>query len=481
MRNRLICISLIVCGALHTNCFAMDTSAKDTSILLFRNDCDSTEWVNFRKIYPDSCMKIIPFLQKIPIREKGSIFKETSHFVTIKDTSLLVPWSSIRDLNPFPSSWFPGKSLFNAYMLDVTRLIDRCLICNSRLLSFKFHIPYTLFSRLIPDGHLIYCENCRKQVGVVDGVNQFKRINKVQPPPKWMVGFWECQKDYHIWTTRRPQRIIMQIQEDGIVKYWSQKLSWNTSKFSPKAMWINGGFSTVRSNYLSIDKRTMYLFDSETVSINYIKGTFGKTMTLTEKGRVRSTNSTPIVTKEPWYMNKDRFRKITTPYSVFPYVPIGEWPSEKLWKNKQFTLPIKKVIQLTETAISDGSRHKIDSLKIELVTIPIFRDSTSIDLNLLFDALNIIHDSEISGNQVLVVCDSHQYLLSKLLGECYHFQKMREIVKRNDFELLDKYSSALECFSEEGYLPPLAEMKKILRKRKPKRNSSVSPLDMNKN
>ena len=58
---------------------------------------------------------------------------------------------------------------------------------------------------------------------------------------------------------------------------------------------------------------------------------------------------------------------------------------------------------------------------------------------------------------------------------------MREIVKRNDFELLDKYSSALECFCEGGYLPPLAEMKKILRKRKPKRNSSVSPLDMNKN
>lgn len=168
------------------------------------------------------------------------------------------------------------------------------------------------------------------------------------------------------------------------------------------------------------------------------------------------TDETPsyivcLVTQESWYMNKDRFRKITAPYSVFPYVPIGEWPFEKLWKDKQFSLPIKKVIQLTETAISDEDRQLIDSLKIELVTIPIFKDNTSVDLNLLFDALNIIHDSERSGNQVLIICDSQQYLLSKLLGECYHFQKSREIVKRNDFELLDKYSSALKCFCEEGY------------------------------
>lgn len=447
----------------------MDTCARDTSALvLFKKHCNTHIWDNFKKTYPDGCMNITPFLQKIPIKEKKVIRKEVSNLSSVTDTSLIVPWYSIKWLTPLPNRWLIGGSTYDAHMFDAFRLIDRCAVCNCQLLSLGFRVPFSLNSHLIPDGLLIYCENCRKQIGVVDGVNLFKRINKVQPPPKWMIGFWECKKDYHIWTTRHPHRIIMQIREDGIVKYWSQDLTWSTSEFSAEAMWINGGFNTGLSNYLNVDKNTLYLWGTETVSINSFKGFLGKTLTLTEKSTVRSTNSIPIVTKEPWYMNKDRFRKITAPYSVFPYVPIGEWPSEKLWKDKQFSLPIKKVVQLTETAISDEARQLIDSLKIELVTIPIFKDSTSVDLNLLFDALDIIRDSERSGNQVLIICNSHQYLLSKLLGECYHFQKSREMIKRNDFEVLDKYSSALKCFCEEGFLPPWEEMKKILLRRRPK-------------
>ena len=56
-----------------------------------------SDWENFKKYYPDSSVTIHPLIEMISRREARHLQNKFIALETLNDTSLIVPWHSIKD------------------------------------------------------------------------------------------------------------------------------------------------------------------------------------------------------------------------------------------------------------------------------------------------------------------------------------------------------------------------------------------------
>lgn len=159
------------------------------------------------------------------------------------------------------------------------------------------------------------------------------------------------------------------------------------------------------------------------------------------------------------------YNKISPPYTVFPNVHIGNFPNKQIRDLPSFWHSIKDAVILTDTTVSDEQKSLLDSLNIESHFIPILKDSVMIDVQKVLNILDIIHEIESKEKQVLILCDSEGHLLSKLIGECYHYQKTNKLL---DNKILQS-TNAIDYYCQKGMLPSLEELKGILRNNKRKK------------
>lgn len=416
-----------------------------------------SDWKNFMRVYPDSCRHVLPLVENISFIESKKIERNIKSKIDSKDTSYIVPWHSI--FREFP---------LNFYSFSPDRLMDRCKICNSRLLALQVYLPHELRWALEEnidiggDPQLLYCEHCHKQVGITDG-NEYYDKTRVSKIPRQMIGFWENCSSPHIWTTRGPARTILEITEEGLIKIWSESLFWQDYEFEPTCIWINSSLTFRGSYYLMLDNNKLYTFRGKDIYIHNLDDLTDKRLVVSDDVYISLKPAIPHLFRGD--KESSVYHKISPPYTVFPNVLIGNFPNMQIRDLPSFWHSIKDAVILTDTTVSDEQKSLLDSLNIESHFIPILKDSVMIDVQKVLNILDIIHEIESKGKKVLILCDSEGHLLSKLIGECYHYQKTNKLL---DNKILQS-TNAIDYYCQKGMLPSLEELKGMLRDNKRKK------------
>lgn len=393
-----------------------------------------TDWNNFQKYYPDSCKTILPIVEKVSTVQAKKIEKKIKTVIDINDSTLIVPWHSILRDDPQPV-------LFPKYLFCPWRTMNHCPICYDRLFSIEIHVPFGLISEGSCDidihhyPHLLYCGECNKQVGIVKGEEFSFKTLVAQPVPKKIVGFWRCYAWPHTYKVGYEDRIIMEITEEGILKLWSEETYWKpTYEFSPQAMWMNSRLEPLSTNYLVINDNIMFTLYQGGILINSIVQKNGHKLILSDLYEIGYSSDSynllsPARYKNARYNQKYEYKKIASPYKVFPSLQIGKFPNEKTLEDPLFWNHIDGVIYLSDEELPNVQRKILDSLHIAIHQRPIkVRQHSCIDEGTLYDVLKLISRIDKDGRQALILCNSDSNNLSKLVGECYHFLQTGELL-----------------------------------------------------
>lgn len=378
------------------------------------------DWERFMKVFPDSSRQVLPLVENISRREARLLERHIKSRIDTSDNSFIVPWHSL-------FSEIPPGFIIKPPFLAPERLMNRCDICNSRLLALQVYIPHELRIKeaISYDPQLLYCEQCHKQVGITDG-NEYINKTSVSKIPSQMIGFWENRNNPHIWTIRGPVRTVLEITEEGFVRIWSESLLWSDYEFEPKCLWINSSLTYRGSYYLMLDGDKLYTFREKYIYIHHVDYLSNKRLVLSDDCHISLNPNIPHIFRGS--KESSVYHKIERPYSVFPNVHIGYLPNKQIRNIPSFWHRISDAIVLTDTAMSEEQKFVLDSLNIESHVISILKDSVTIDIQSVLKTLDIVHDAESKNNQVLILCDSEDHLLSKLIGECYHFLQTGELL-----------------------------------------------------
>lgn len=423
---------------------------------------DANAWNRFKKHCEDSSTCIIPIIEDIPKSEARKIRKRIE---SIDDTigTVIVPWSAVTERL---SSWYT-YTVFNTY--EPKRMIDRCDSCGTRLIISKINLPYELKAEIMTGKHkyqhmyLKYCSDCGVQYEIIRG-SSLRQTTTISHVPKSLVGFWECKHGYNLFNTRHPYRTIMEISEEGIMKMWHEELLWNDYDFVPKCMWINSTLSQCLLRYIMFDQDVIYTFIGNNME-SYSIERGARRLVLKHNVSIAGGNPSVKLSRANKYDRVDRFKKIDSPYSVFPNIGIGQFPNHYSFKDPIFWNKISDAVVLTE--LDDSKTNILDSLGVRVHKITLLTDESSINLDELFRALDVIHNCESNGTQTLILCDSKGHYLSKLVGECYHYQKSNKLLDPSFRKLLGgsyATNSILKQQCESTALPTLEEMKEKLKR-----------------
>ena len=427
-----------------------------------------SDWDNFRKYYPDSCATIHPLIEMISRREARHLQNKFIALETLNDTSLIVPWHSIKDEM--------GHLFGRPNSLSAYRVMERCKACNSRLILCELTVPYQLkkINQLgfnTPGPLLLFCDECNMQIAIVSRDEFWRGKTFVSPLPKRLIGFWESRSSRPLFgVCGRSCRRILEISEDGIMRIWSESTYWNKYNFEPEAMWINSSLGSAPVEYIFTEQKKIYTYDENKISIGQIVSNSKWELVIKDGGYIDISSSLPDFTLSDMFFNRTmKYKKIKPPYSVFPNIPIGRFPDKNSLKDPRFWNLIDDVLVLTDDRLSDEVNGILDSLKIRVHYAPLMKDSTVVNEDILLWALDIIHRAEKSGKQVLVLCNSNSNCNSKLLGECYHFQKTGKFLDQGQITLFNNQritGSVIQYYCKVGILPPLENMRELLKVQK---------------
>ena len=422
-------------------------------------------WYNFKTHYEDSTIHFVPVLEEIPKSEVRKIKKNLFSLMDMSDSTEIVPWHTVLGMPytlricTFPDTY------------DPKRMIDRCDSCNNRLLISEINLPYDLkFNKInlgernYEDSFLVYCGHCGVQYRVIKRSSLYLTSN-ISHIPQSMVGFWEFRYGYNPFNTRHPGRTIMEISEEGLVRMWHEELLWHDYDFVPQCMWINSTLSQSSLRYITFDKGHAHTFIGNKIESYSIKRGFGK-LVMKKNLNVLCRKGSVQISRPLLFDRKYKFKKIDYPYSVFPNVSIGKFPDHHSFQDPVFWNRITDAIVLTELEDNSISINTLDSLGIDVHVIKVSNDDSSINIDGLLEVLDLIHICENNDSQILILCNSKGHYLSKLIGECYHYQKSGKILDDSPRKLLDGSwirNSILINQCENNALPPWEEMKKMLR------------------
>ena len=150
-----------------------------------------------------------------------------------------------------------------------------------------------------------------------------------------------------------------------------------------------------------------------------------------------------------------KFKKIESPYDVFPNVPIGQFPDDATAGSPGFWDNISSIILLDNAELSEQQKIAIDSLDISISCHTV--SNSEINVDELLRVLSHIHCTEKDGKKVLILCSSEFHKLSQFIGACYHYQKTGNSLKRWFRD------DIIGEICESGELPPENEFKRILK------------------
>ena len=426
-----------------------------------------SDWENFRKYYPDSCASIHPLIERMSRREERKLQNKFNALETVKDTSLIVPWHSIKDEIPI------GPLIGRPDSITAYRVMQRCKVCNSRLILCELSIPYQLKERsqlgffgLGP--LLIFCGQCDKQISIVSREEFGRGTTIVSPLPKRLIGYWESRSRQPLFSvSSRSIRRVLEISEEGVMRIWTESLYWNKYKFEPEAMWINSSLGSAPTEYIFTEQDNIYSYDENKISIDQIVSNSKWELVIKDGGYIDISSSLPDFALSDMSFNRTmKYKKIKPPYSVFPNIPIGRFPDKNSLKDPRLWNLIDDVLVLTDDGLSNEANGILDSLKIRVHYVPLMKNSTVVDEDALLKGLDIINRAEKSGKQVLVLCDSKSNCNSKLLGECYHFQKTGKFLDQGQITVSNNQritGSIILYYCKVGVLPSLENMRELLR------------------
>ena len=427
-----------------------------------------SDWDNFRKYYPDSCATIHPLIERMSRREERKLQNKFNALETVKDTSLIVPWHSIKDEM--------GHLFGRPNSLSAYRVMERCKVCNNRLILCELTVPYQLkkINQLgfnTPGPLLLFCDECNMQIAIVSRDEFWRGKTFVSPLPKRLIGFWESRSRRPLFSVcSRSSRRILEISEEGVMRIWTESLYWNEYKFEPEAMWINSSLGSAPTEYIFAEQDIIYSYDENKISIDQILSNSKWELVIKDGGYIDISSSLPDFALSDMFFNRTvKYKKIKFPYSVLPNTPIGRFPDKNTLQDPRFWNLIDDVLVLTDDRLSDEVNGILDSLKIRVHYAPLMKDSTIVNEDILLWALDIIHRAEKSGKQVLVLCNSNSNCNSKLLGECYHFQKTGKFLDQGQITVFNNQritGSIIQYYCKVGILPPLENMRELLKVQK---------------
>ena len=299
-----------------------------------------------------------------------------------------------------------------------------------------------------------------------------KPRKSISPIPDKYVGWWVyIDKNIGRFTTRHSIRHFMQITKEGQVKVYLESDLWS-NEINP-ALWIINDPDFVMSGILRIHQGKLYIasdlcyewwerrgrmeeIDNAFAVFDIISASKRKLHLRPELEVFQQEGSFRWDRKKRGYWIS-KFKKIESPYDVFPNVPIGEFPDEAIVRSPGFWENLSSIILLDNAELSEHQNTVIDSLDISISHYTISNSNSEIDLDELLRVLSHIHGAEKDGKKVLILCSSEYHRLSQFIGACYHYQKTGNSLK----EWLGDDKIAKICKSRK--LPSENEFKRILK------------------
>ena len=391
------------------------------------------DWSNFLKYYPDSCKTILPLVEKVSKVQAKNIEKKIKSVIDIHDSTLIVPWHSILRDDPQPE-------LFPKYLFSPWRTMHMCPMCNSHLFSIEIHVPFGLINEGLCNidihhyPYLLYCKECNKQIGVVEGEKFSYGTLLTESIPESMIGFWECKTWPHTYWSGYEDRIIMEITKEGFMSFWAEDVYYQPRyTYRPQALWINSKLKLLSSYYVMVNNDVMFTFNSDVILLNLIKKSTKSKLSVCDQYEVNLSPKTqnfytPYSHKKFITRKGYEYTKIPTPYSVFPNIHIGEFPNNLNTSDPLFWDRVEIAINLDNNELPKDQKERLDSLHIPVYHLPICGSYERFDVTIILDILKLIRKIGKGNRQVLILCESESHHYSKLIGECDHFQETGEVL-----------------------------------------------------
>lgn len=265
-----------------------------------------------------------------------------------------------------------------------------------------------------------------------------------QSIPKSLMNTWWEYTDDKLHSGDQSVRHIVHINQYGKIIKFKQYID-KANTLIPECLWINNDPCFVWYGVYKIRGRKLYTITY--VARKWLRGIKGNltdnfveayNIVCSSKDKIylRSIFSSEYVFPEIYKRSFpiSKFKRMNSPYSIFPMVPVGEFPDEIsrgdymdecIWEG------VTTSINLSSEPLSIEISDILDSLSISIRNLPLLNKEGNIDLELLCSTLKLLDELESKKEKVLLLCSSEGHMLSKLVGECFHYLKSGELINNN--------------------------------------------------
>lgn len=285
-------------------------------------------------------------------------------------------------------------------------------------------------------------------------------------------SWWEyTDNNLHACVPYQSVRHIIYINQAGkIIKFKNYADKANT--LIPECLWINNEPCFVYYGDIRVKGRKLYL--KTDVARDWLRGIKGDRVdnfvevynivtASNQRLYIRPVFSSEYVLPEIYKSTFPlcKFKRIHPPYCLFPMVPIGEFPDEVIRTEYLSDLifdGVTTAINLMSEPLSLDKLIILDSLGIGVQNSALLNREGNIDLNLLCETLSLLNDLESKNKKVLLLCSSEGHMLSKLVGECFHYLKSGELINNS----YAGFNNVIEYCCNLLLLPEIESLKTVL-------------------